>query len=120
MSSKITLNKQIQTIKPAINPSSKPPLFCFRGIAKDKNSRKRLKNDKTICKDFLDSIMTISELETIEKIKKHKGLNFEPLEKPTHSVRATDEYRILLDFEDMKFSLKSIKHKNEYKKNGIV
>ena len=64
--------------------------------------------------------MTISELETIEKIKKYKGLNFEPLEKTTHSFRVTDEYRILLDFGNMKFSLKSIKHKNKYKKNSIV
>ena len=122
MTPNIKPNKPPIQPKPEINIQTetppKTPLFCFCHIARDKESREILK-DKIKCKDFLDSIMTISELKIIEEIKKHKGLNFEPLEKPIHSVRVSNEYRTIFHFQDMKFILKSIKHKSKYKNHKI-
>ncbi|MDR0800752.1 MAG: hypothetical protein LBN01_04455, partial [Endomicrobium sp.] len=87
--------KQIRKPKSKINIPHKTPLFCFCHIAQDKESREILKN-KIKCKNFLDSIMTISELKIMSEIQKHKGLDFEPLEKPIYSVRTSGEYRTIL------------------------
>ncbi|GEM_PF-5228023 len=110
---------QIKTPIPKIDPhKGRTPLFCFCNIANDKEARQILR-DKQHSKSFVDSILTIAELKDINNIIKSEGLDFEPLEKPEHSVRMSLDYRTIFDFKDMHFILKTIKHKNNYKKKRI-
>lgn len=68
MNYRIKPHEQIQQTKSKINIPHKTPLFCFCHIAQDKESREILK-DKIKCKDFLDSIMIISELKIMSEIQ---------------------------------------------------
>jgi hypothetical protein len=115
----INANLQIKPPKTQISSISvKTPLFCFCSIAQDKETEKVLDN-KENCKLFVKSIFKISKLKTIDNICKDNGLDFEKLLDSRYSVRLSKEYRIIFDCKSIHFILKTIKHKNKYKKNYI-
>jgi plasmid maintenance system killer protein len=116
----INTNPQIKPPKTQISGIAvdETPLFCFCSIAQDKETEKIL-DDKGNCKRFVKSIFKISKLKTIGNIRKDNGLDFEKLQDSRYSVRLSQEYRIIFDCNSIHFILKTIKHKNKYKKNYI-